>query len=308
MKLKIFLLTAAALVLFAGAAAAVSYDGEEWDPASTTIDLGDRVVTDFDELITFLDQMPNLQHVDMWETVMTADVCDLLAGRYPNIQWGWTMKLKGKDHDHLIRTDYTSWSTLHNRNTSHHTSEDFRILKYCWDLKALDVGHNSVTSLDFLYDLPDLRVLIIALNQITDITPVASLTKLEYIELFHNKITDISALGGLTHLLDVNICFNRIADWSPLKNLVNLQRLWMYSSQSANKRPPEAVVKELRELFPNALIDDKHYSTTGQWRYLEDNVKHPHYEAITKMFGSDHTDPQHDYVPFAESYMFWDDP
>ncbi len=293
------------LVLLGTAASAeVSFEGAVFDQEAAYIDLGDHIVTDFDAFITFLDQMPNLKQVDMWNTTMTAGMCDLLATRFPEMKWGWTMKLQGKDHFHLIRTDYTSWSTLHNNTTSHHDSQDFRILKYCWNLKALDVGHNSVTDLDFLYDLPELRVLIVACNMITDITPVASLKNLEYVELFKNKITDISPLAGLTHLLDVNICFNQISDWSPLMNLPYLMRLWMYSSQHANTAPPSDVVGQLKAVHPGALIDSTHYSTTGAWRYLNEKTMHPHYACIVQMFGADHNKPMYDYVPFPESAMF----
>jgi hypothetical protein len=306
--LRIILVTVLFAALLGTASAEVTFEGASFDPEAVYIDLGDRVVSDFDAFISFLDQMPNLRQVDMWNTTMTAGMCDLLAARFPDMKWGWTMKLQGRDHFHLIRTDYTSWSTLHNNSTTHHTSEDFHILKYCWDLKALDVGHNSVTDLNFLYDLPDLRVLIVACNEVTDITPVASLRKLEYVELFKNKITDISPLAGLTHLLDVNICFNQVMDWSPLKTLTNCMRLWIYSSQKFNQRPPANVVADLKQALPNTLIDDSHYSTAGAWRMLNENTRHPHYECIVQMFGDSHLHPKYDYVPFPESSMFDGEP
>lgn len=300
------------LLLLAGAASGeVAYGGKQWDPDAIYIDLGEQTVQDFDAFEAFLDQMPALRQVDMFATVVNAGTCDRLAARYPQIEkWGWTMRLQGKDHFHLIRTDFTSWSTLHNNKSSHHKSEDFRILKYCWNLKALDIGHNSVTDLDFLYDLPDLRVLIVACNMITDITPVAALKNLEYVELFKNKITDISPLRDLDHLLDVNICFNRISDWSPLYNLPNLMRLWLYSSQKINAKPPADVVQTLRELYPRAEIDSSHYSTMGTWRWLNEDkgIMSPHYAVITQMFGANHIDPKFEYIPFEESYRFFDNP
>ena len=139
------------------AGADVSYGGMSWPEDAEYIDLGDHVVTDYDAFMAALDQMPNLKQVDMWKNKMTKAKCDMLAARYPDMKWGWTMLIIGWDHEHLVRTDYTAWSTLHNNRSAKHSSEDLSVLKYCWNLKALDVGHNKVDSLDFLYDLPELR-------------------------------------------------------------------------------------------------------------------------------------------------------
>jgi Leucine-rich repeat (LRR) protein len=73
-------------------------------------------------------------------------------------------------------------------------------LKYLKNLKYLDVGHNAIDDLSFLYDLPELRILIVADNYvtdyITDLTPIASLKHLQYLEVFTNNITDLSPLSG----------------------------------------------------------------------------------------------------------------
>ena len=280
----------------------VAYDGKNYPENAEYIDLGDLAVRDFDELITFLEQMPNLRRVDMWNTKMDLEHCDLLASRFPEIRWGWTLVIKSTDHEHLIRTDYTSYSTLHNNSSTQHSSEDFEILKYCWNLLALDVGHNNVTSLDFLYNLPNLRVLIVACNRITDITPIASLKDLEYAELFKNDIQDLSPLSGLSHLLDLNICFNHVQDYTPLKSLTTLKRLWMFSSQKYDKKPDIADVNDLAAALPNTEIDYTHYSTTGTWRYIYGERRHPHYDAIVRMFGEDSRHPHYEYVPFEDSF------
>ncbi len=304
--ITVCLLLTAALVFPASAETAgqAVFDGKAYPKDAEYIDLGETVVRDFDALEAFLDQMPALKQVDMWETQIRADECDRLAARYPGMKWGWTMVLKGKDHSHLIRTDYTSWSTLHNNNSSHHRSPDFSILKYCWNLMALDIGHNSVTDLDFLYDLPQLRVLIVACNEVTDITPLRQLKNLEYAELFKNNITDLSPLEHLEHLLDLNICFNHVENWDALMGLKSLKRLWIYSSQVYNREPPEAVVAQLKEALPDTLVDAVHYSTAGTWRYVAENVRHPHYATIIAMFGKDHLHPMHDYVPFDDGLPY----
>ena len=283
--------------------AEVAYEGLTFTGNEEYIDLQDHVVRDFDAFMAFLDQMPNLKQVDMWQNKMTKEQCDLLAGRYPDMKWGWTMVIRiRKKDEHLVRTDYTSWSTLHNNTSGKHSSEDFSVLKYCWNLMALDIGHNNVTDLSFLYDLPNLRVLIVACNAVEDITPIASLKNLEYLEIFKNKVTDISPLKELPHLMDLNICFNRIKDLTPLQEIKTLKRLWIYSCEKTDTIPPKEAVEALRAALPDTHIDSTHYSTNGGWRTVANNELDPHYEIILKIFGKDHLHPKYEYIPFHDSY------
>ena len=307
-KFWLLLIALFAVALVSGAAADVEFGGVAYPEDAEYIDLGSKTVRDYNAFEAFLDQMPNLRQVDMFATEISASTCDRLAARYPQIKWGWTMVLRGKDHTHLIRTDYTSWSTLHSNKSSHHVSEDFHILKYCWNLMALDIGHNSVTNLDFLYDLPELRVLIIACNEVSDITPVASLHHLEYAELFKNRIADLTPLSGLDHLLDLNLCFNAITDWTPVSGLTQLKRLWIYSGNQyarggANKAQAiKAAARSLKQSLPDTEVDYTHYSTAGTWRNITKNKLHPHYQAIIAMFGENHLKPKYEYVPFEDSW------
>ena len=295
------------MALWGGAAAAdIRFGDHVYTGDETFIDLGETAVTDFDGLAAFLEQMPKVRQVNMFGTRMSAERCDALAEKFPEIRWGWTMVLRGSDHEHLIRTDQTAFSTLHSNKTSHHRSEDFSILKYCWNLFALDIGHNSVKSLDFLEDLPDLRVLIIACNEVEDITPIAKLKKLEYAELFKNNIRDMSPVAGLTNLLDLNICFNHIQNLELVKGMTWLKRLWMYSARVFNQAYPDAEARGYREALPDTEVDTKHYSTAGTWRYLDskNTVKAPHYAVITAMFGDTSLRPKIVYIPFEDSHPF----
>ena len=287
------------------ALAELSYEDHSFAEDAEYIDLEDLIVTDFASFADFLARFPNLKQVDMWGNKMTKEQCDFLASRFPEMRWGWTMIIRRGKCVHEVRTDFTSWSTLHNNKSPHHSSEDFTVLKYCWNLMALDVGHNEVTNLDFLYDLPNLRVLIIACNQVEDITPIASLKKLEYAELFNNKIRDITPLTGLPHLMDLNICFNRISDLSPILTLPSLKRLWLYSHEKRDTIAMGEQVNAIRTAFPELKMDTTHYSTYGQWRYLDaDNKKpDPHYAVILQIFGANHLHPRTEYIPFEDSFF-----
>lgn len=243
-------------------------------------------VTDMDAFVAFLRKLPNVKKVDMFNTnIYTKDI-DRLAEAFPDIEFGWTMRIG----DHWVRTDATAFSTLHNNRSPMHSEKQFKYLKYCKNLVALDIGHNAVRDLSFLYDLPNLKVLILACNiELKDITPVGSLTQLEYLELFKNDINDISCLANCTNLIDLNICFNRIKDWTPLHGLDKLERLWLFNSNNWSDQYPvdKEVVKALKENLPNCHVDSTSYSTLGGWR------EHDRYYVIFHMF------KYGEYIPFS---------
>lgn len=277
----------ALLVPVAQAEETVSFLGLQVPVTAETVDLGKNVVSDYTALCAFLDQLPNLKQLDMYETKINRTNIEMLAERYPQVKFGWTMRMG----DHLVRTDATAFSTLHNNKSQEHTSADLSVLKYCTNLMALDIGHNQATDISFLSELSNLRVLIIACNRVEDISPLANLTNLEYLEIFKNKIRDISPLENLTNLVDLNICFNYVKDWTPLENLTQLERLWVYNSNNYMENDPISrnVVNSLKEHLPNTYLDSKSYSTNGGWR------EHERYDIIYKMFR------EGEYIPFANS-------
>jgi hypothetical protein len=245
-------------------------------PTAGRVDLGERVPASLAELTAYLDANPGLTQVDMYAAKLTAAQMDELAARYPGIRFGFTIRIA----EHTVRTDATAFSTLHNNKSKTHTTEDFSVLRHCRDLQALDLGHNHITDISFIAQLPKLKVLILACNEITDISPLAQLQHLEYLELFKNHIADASPLAGLPGLVDLNLCFNNIADYRALYGLASLERLWIYSSNSYNyKTPlPEGLATSLREALPSCYVDDVSYSTLGGWR------KHPRYDIIFDIF------------------------
>ncbi len=267
---------------------------------AAAIDLGDLRIpntdADYRAFRLFLSQLPNLKKVDMYATEIRRNRIEYLAGAFPDVEFGWTMivpctnPLHPERTPHKIRTDITAYSTLHNNTTSEHTAAELSILKYCKNLQALDIGHNRVTDLSFLYELPHLKVLIVACNiELKDITPIGSLKELQYLEIFKNDIRDISCLANCTELVDLNICFNRISDLSPLYGLQKLRRLWIFNSNNySDDRPvPAEAVSALRRALPKCKVDSTSYSTEGGWR------EHSRYFTIYEMFWGT------EYIPFT---------
>ena len=259
-------------------------DSEELDLGKTAVKGGE-----FEEFYDFLERFPNLRKVDMFASTVREEQVDVMKARFPQIEFGWTMKVAG----YTVRTDDTSFSTRHGNESTRRGWETYRLLLYCPKLKALDLGHNDIDDLSFLYDLPQLKVLILADNKIRDLTPITCQKELEYVELFRNEIEDVTPLAELEHVLDLNLVFNYITDLSPLERMTSLERLWVnhYNHYNVDTPMDQGMLSRLKAALPETLVDTTAKSPTGNnWR------KHPRYNAIARMFRNGGQ-----YEPFADS-------
>lgn len=288
-----------ALLLLCGTALAeqVSFGSVSFDRDAETIDLGEQTVRDWNGFNAFLKKFPNLKKVDMFATTVDASRVEKLVRAFPQIEFGWTLKMM---YYHIIRSDAEAYSTLHGLHPKHKSSE-FVLLKYCKKLKALDLGHNNLTDISFLLNMPDLRVLILGdNNRLKNIEVVGEMKELEYLELFSCGITDISPLTKLTNLMDLNLANNAVKDWRPLKEMKWLKRLWISGMCRGRMEKMELTAaerQELEEALPNTRIEYLGQPTDNGWR--EDpatGVRDPHYEVIYEMFNSGSA-----YIPFADS-------
>lgn len=254
------------------------------------IDMGEQKVEDWNGFIAFLQQFPNLKKVDMFSTIVRHADIKRLEAPLPHIKFGWTIHLANQ---HYIRTDQTAFSTLHG-NCPIHTSKVFEPLKYCTELRALDIGHNEVTDISFLEPLTKLRVLILAINpDMRSIEPLRNMKELEYLEIFSCKVRDLSPLKDLPHLMDLNIAYNeRITDYSVLYEMPQLKRLWM---PQIGVPVYKADLAKLQAALPNTTIMTSGHPTANGWR--EGN----HYETIYAMFRAN------EYMPFEDSYPLEDE-
>ena len=166
------------------------------------------------------------------------------------------------------------------------TDRDTVALKYCNEVKYLDLGHNAIQNPSFVAYMPNLEVCIIAIRQPTDISAFANCPKLEYAELFNGSISDISALAACTELKHLNLCMNDITDITPLYGLTKLERLWI----SRNPIPQEQLDR-FRELVPNCVVNTTASDPTlNEWRW---DLSRPsqyseRYELLRKQFQYDH--------------------
>lgn len=239
------------------------------------LDLSNSKIKDIDTFKSSLSLLHKLKYLDMSDCNLSNKKLAKLRKEFPNIKIVWRIYL-GK---WSLKTDAVSFSVLITRfDYRRMKSADIEVLKYCTDLQALDLGHQSITDISVIGEyLPNLRLLILADNKISDIKPLKKLKHLHYLELFMNNIKDISPLKHCKELVDLNLAhIGPLYDFSPLlKNKFPLlERLWIENSGGTAKYYPL-----LKSKYPNIRIVHTGYgSTHSGWR------THPRYYAMIDMF------------------------
>lgn len=266
----------------------VSAYGLTFDSQDTVVDFDAAGVTirDIAELEQLIAAMPQLQEVRMFNSKLSRSQTDYLFDTYPQIFFGWTIKL----YTHTIRTDMTAFSTLHGHTGKEgdpfHDSRQLSVLRYCKKMLALDIGHNYLEDISFLAEMPQLKVLILGANYyMQSLDPLAGLTQLEYLEIFSCNARDATPLQNLVNLRDLNMTYNtKLADISCLYDLPNLERFWCGYTRLNDEQKAA-----MEAAHPDCEFDWVNNPTEGTWRL------HPHYFTIYDIF--------HEFVykPFDEA-------
>lgn len=246
------------------------------DSNATSFSLAGIRLSDTEALERLVTELPHLERVDMVGCGLDDEAMMALNDRHTGrtrFIWEFSLGFWGR-----VRTDVVIYSTHSNKtpeqNRHRLTVEDLKPFSYCLDLKALDLGHQNINSLEWVRPLKELEVLIVADSRIEDLSPLQELTKLKYLEVFMNDVTDPSPLTTLTELVDLNLAFNELSDVSCLKSMTSLERLWI----SLNDLE-EGQAEALREALPNCEINDTARASTEEgWR------EHVRYQWIRTLF------------------------
>ncbi len=231
-------------------------------------------IANFEFFKTALKLFPKAAYCDLEGTGLSNEQMQQLRETYPSVKFAWRIYLGTR---WSLRTDAVAFSVLiYDYSHKRMTTEDIQVLKYCTDLKALDIGHQAVDDISVIGEyLKELRLLIIADNRVSDLSPVAELKHLHYFEFFVNRVSDLTPLASCKELVDLNISYNYgIRDITPLLDLPLLERLWLEHIPVSN-----ADVILLRSTYPNAkIVSVGEGSVDNGWRY------HVRYSEMRDMF------------------------
>ena len=286
--------------------ASVSYTfqlyGKEFSTADTTINLSHVPVDDNGAQVKqAMACMPDLVSVDMDSCGVSNEDMAAIRDAYPDVKVVWRVWF---GENYSVRTDVERILASQPSRGGMLDSSNSEALKYCTEVKYIDVGHNeTLDDISFVSYMPKLEVAILAMGCWSDATPLASCTELEYLEMQTTLCTDLSPLSGLKNLRHLNVAYIAdLEDISPLYSLTELERLWV---GSYNKVPHEQI-EQMRAAAPNCEVNDTVYvdPTGGRWRYVDYNdaayvfILHPRYEKLREQFG--YTD--------ADFSFSWNDP
>ena len=285
----------------------------------------------YDQSLTTLDEVVSFSHITMYDegeavrrimpymqkcTYLDMDFCGVsnesmaaIRDEFPDTKVVWRIWF---GENYSVRTDVEKILASKPTQGGVVNDEQAWVLRYCTDVKYLDLGHNeAITDISFVSCMPNLEVFVIAMNPLEDISPLANCTHLEYIELNSTNISDLSPLADKKELRHLNIgnC-KSVSDISPLYGLTDLERLWIGCFDPV----PAEQVAIMQEAAPDCKIDTTTDDPTqGGWRYADLNDKgwatwvkygyfdfdlHPRYELLREQFG---------YADLAYSFT-WLDP
>ena len=107
-------------------------------------------------------------------------------------------------------------------------------LKYCEDVKYMDIGHNdTLTDLSFIGYMPNIEVLIASGCAATELPGFENCKKLTWLELANcYKLKDISTLEGCESLRFLNLSYTKVTNYMPLDGLP-LERFCCLSAKAS---------------------------------------------------------------------------
>lgn len=158
-------------------------------------------------------------------------------------------------------------------------------LKYCEDVRFMDIGHNEwLDSCDFVSGMPKLEGIIVSGAPIKSLEAFKNCQQLKFLEIaFCGYIDDLSPLAACESLEMLNVGETKVSDLSALDGLTLTNLCIDHAKVSAEER------ERFAALQPDCWItyDDAQPYNDG-WRYDEDGITPlPYYAMLRRVFRYD---------------------
>jgi len=232
------------------------------------------------EIRAALDILPNCTYFLLDNCGISNEVMAQLRDDYPDTKVVWRVYWA---YFHAL-TDVEMIHTTDDLN-----DQNVEVLKYCTDVKYLDIGHNAgLHNIDFINYMPKLKVAIVVDSWIYDLEPFANCPDLEWLEIVAcSNISDLSPLANCKNLKGLNMsCVHKVKDLTPLFGLEKMERLYL-----GNHKVPADMVQAARDAMPNTWITDFARSSSNVsrnyaigWRLDRKDVRAEWYKEIREIF------------------------
>ena len=170
--------------------------------------------------------------------------------------------------------EYNRYNSLTDAETLravyHVTDETCSEMRYCEDVKYMDIGHNEyLTDLSFIGYMPNIEVVIASGCAVTELVGFDNCKKLTWLELAYcGKLENVDSLEGCESLTYLNLSFTKVSNYIPLDGLP-LQRFMCLSPKASSEER-----SIFQEIHTDCLTVFYGYSNPYGygWRY-DDNGK-----------------------------------
>ena len=152
------------------------------------------------------------------------------------------------------------------RMTSKLNNENVAPLKYCTEIKYVDISNNKdLSDISFLGSMPKLEAVILTLTKTEDLSPLANCPDLTWLELTAcSHITDLSPLSGLQNLKYLNVAATKVSDVSYLDSL-KLERF-----NCVDARVTKSALENFKAKHPDCITVSTGSTRGNGWRYDDD--------------------------------------
>lgn len=139
-------------------------------------------------------------------------------------------------------------------------------LRYCEDIIAMDLGHSSIATVEFVRYMPNLTYLDIAITHLLDISPLAECKNLVFLVMHTQSMPlDYTPLYECSSLEDLNIACNP-GDLSAVFKMTHLKNLWLTGCS-------EQTYRQAKAAMPDTNIGYNYKGTNTGWRNLPNYYK-----------------------------------
>ena len=130
------------------------------------------------------------------------------------------------------------------------TNQNAQVMRYCNEVEYLDIGHNTISDISFMADMPHLRYVILSFNKVSDLSPLANCGELEMLELYQClNLEDISPLANCESLRLLNVSWTQVKDITPVYGLKNLERFYCIWNYTIPEEQRERCFEELPDCW-----------------------------------------------------------
>ena len=148
------------------------------------------------------------------------------------------------------------------------TNQNAQVMRYCNEVEYLDIGHNTISDISFMADMPHLRYVILSFNNVSDLSPLANCHELEMLELYQClKLEDISPLAQCESLRLLNVSWTDVKDITPVYGLKNLERFYCIWNYEIPQEQRERCFEELPDCW---ITFEQNVSKNVGWSFDAD--------------------------------------